>query len=137
MKRQDGFTLIEMILVVVIISILAAVVIANYSNEPQKTRIAAAKMGLQTIDSSLERYSMDNGAFPTNDQGLKALSEKPISPPIPQNWSKYINTGIIDPWGNEYKYRYPGEHNKESFDIWSMGPDGRDGTEDDITNWVK
>jgi type II secretion system protein G len=98
--------------------------------------IGRAESDIAVIDTMLELYNLDNGVYPTTEQGLKALFEKPTIPPIPANWTKkYIMKKPIDPWKNEYKYCYPGIHNKDKYDIWSIGPDGIDGTDDDICNW--
>lgn len=138
MRNNKGFTLIELMLVVVIISILAAAVVGNFMGQEKKAFDARAKADFATLSTALSIYSLDNGMYPTNEQGLKALIEKPTSAPVPPNWSKrYIMNDPVDPWKKDYKYLCPGEHNKDSFDIWSMGPDGQDGTEDDIVNWKK
>jgi general secretion pathway protein G len=125
-------------LVVVIISILAAAVLVNAINQKPTVEKAVAESDIANMATALELYSLNNGAFPTNEQGLEALIEKANTLPVPSNWNgPYTNKEAIDPWKNEYKYRCPGEHNKNKYDIWSMGPDGKDGTEDDITNWKK
>ncbi|MFA5794825.1 MAG: type II secretion system major pseudopilin GspG [Candidatus Brocadiia bacterium] len=136
MKNEKGFTLIELLLVAVIIAILASVVVGNFVGQEKKVYDARVKADFATISTALDLYSLDNGMFPSTEQGLKALIEKPSSTPVPSNWTKrYLVNDPDDPWKKEYKYRYPGEHNKDRFDIWSTGPDGKDGTEDDVGNW--
>ena len=87
------------------------------------------------INLALDLYELDNGRYPTSDQGLKALLSKPSSSPVPINWNgPYLKKNPVDPWGNEYKYACPGKHNND-YDLYSVGPDGVEGTEDDVTNW--
>lgn len=104
-------------------------------SQASRTKIAIAQICV--ISSAIASYQMTIGIFPTTEQGLQALYEKPIIPPIPQNWDgPYMEREPIDPWGKPYQYRYPSIHGKK-FDLWSFGPDGKDGTDDDITNWAK
>ncbi|MFH1228016.1 MAG: type II secretion system major pseudopilin GspG [Planctomycetota bacterium] len=136
MKNRKGFTLIELLLVAVIITILASVVVGNFVGREKQVYDAKIKADFATISTALDLYSLDNGMFPATEQGLKALIEKPSSTPVPLNWTRrYLSNDPIDPYKNEYKYRYPGTHNTDRFDIWSMGQDGKDGTEDDVGNW--
>lgn len=139
MSNRKGFTLIELMLVVVIISVLAAAVVGNFVSSGEKAYKARVDADIATFTTMLDMYQLDNGMYPTTEQGLKALYEKPSSAPVPANWAKggYIKNAPIDPWKGEYKYRYPGQFKKDSYDIWSMGLDGKDGTEDDIGNWQK
>ncbi len=138
MKKNSGFTLIELLLVVVIISILAAVILPRFTGKSKKARIAAAQAGISSIETALQLYEQDNGLFPTTEQGLLALLKKPTTSPVPASWDgPYLkkSKGFKDPWGRPYEYKCPGEHNTEDFDLYSLGPDGMEGTEDDITNW--
>jgi len=135
--RREGFTLIELMMVVIIIGILAAMVVPRIVGSADKARKGVAKADISTIGSALDMYEMENGAFPTTEQGLKALVEKPS--PAPQNWSgPYLKKGEpMDPWQRLYRYACPPVNNSMDYDLWSSGADGRDGTEDDITNWKK
>ncbi len=101
-----------------------------------KMSIKASVAEMRVICSALDRYQMENGAYPTTEQGLKALIEKPAIPPIPKDWKgPYLSDDINDAWGNPYQYQCPSQHNNPDFALWSFGPDGKDGTMDDITNW--
>lgn len=139
-RRRRGFTLIELIMVVVILGVLAALVIPNFAGRTQDSKVAAAKTQIEShFGLALSLYETDNGAYPTTEQGLEALIEKPSSAPVPSNWKKpYLQKKEIplDPFGNAYQYECPGKHNNEGYDLSSAGPDGQHGTEDDISNWA-
>ena len=136
-KNNRGFTLIELMMVVIIIGILAAIVVPRFVGQTDKARRESAKMEIRNISMALDRYEMENGTFPTTEQGLKALMEKPTSSPVPRDWSgPYLKDEPKDPWLQLYQYRRPSQ-NSLDYDIWSWGPDGRDGTADDISNWKK
>ncbi|MBI5778579.1 MAG: type II secretion system major pseudopilin GspG [Planctomycetes bacterium] len=136
-KNNRGFTLIELMMVVIIIGILAAIVVPKFTGQTEKARRAAAKMEIRNISMALDRYEMENGAFPTTEQGLKALMEKPTSSPMPRDWSgPYLKDEPKDPWQKPYQYRRPSQNGLD-YDLWSWGPDERDGTADDIPNWKK
>lgn len=131
-KRSGGFTLIEVMLVVLIIGILAAVVVPRLVHRADEAKISRAKADLRILSTQLDTYYMDTGEYPTTEQGLAALLEKPN--PEPKNWKgPYLKGKSIgtDPWGNEYIYRYPGK-TEGQYDLLSAGPDGQEGTEDDI-----
>ena len=132
--RQQGFTLIEIMVVVVILGILAAVVVPRIMSRPDEARIVKAKSDIQQIETALNLYRLDNYTYPTTDQGLEALVEKPTSPE-PQNWKEggYLERMPRDPWQRPYQYLNPGQHGE--IDIYSLGPDGRPGSDDDIGNW--
>lgn len=134
---KAGFTLIEIMIVVIILAILAAAVLPRLTGRTQQAKESRALSDIQTISLALELYSIDNGNFPTSSQGLQALRIRPTSPPAPQNWrGPYIKKALPkDPWGQPYKYAAPGIHNREDFDLYSFGADGVEGGEDDITNW--
>jgi len=136
---NGGFTLTEILLVVIIIGILVGMVIPNIAGRGEQARIAAAKADIEAnLSMALDMYELDNGRYPTTDQGLKALLMKPSTAPSPENWSgPYLKKRVIpkDPWGNAYVYVSPGEHNSDAYDLYSPGPDPQDSS-DDITNWV-
>ncbi len=119
--RNGGFTLIEIMIVVVILAILAAIVVPRVMNAPERARVTRAKTDIQSIVSALQMYKLDNFIYPTTQQGLQALVAKPDTSPIPPNWHQYLSKIPRDPWGHPYKYLYPGTHG-ESFDVWTDGP---------------
>lgn len=137
-QAQSGFTLIEIMVVVVILGILAAIVVPNIMGAPGKARVVKAKQDIRALESALSQYRLDNFRYPTTEQGLKALVEKPTIEPVPENWRTggYLNRLPTDPWGNPYHYRNPGKHG--AIDIYTLGRDGQpDGTDQDadIGNW--
>ena len=138
-RNKNAFTLIEIMLVVIIIGILAAMVIPNMAGRGEQARVSAARADIDAnLSTALDLYELDNGQYPTSEQGLKALLEKPSSSPAPTSWhGPYLKKKRIplDPWGREYQYTAPGIHNTEEFDLFSCGPDGAEG-KDDITNWA-
>jgi general secretion pathway protein G len=133
-KTHSGFTLIELLLVMVILVVLASIVVPKFTGRSEQARQTAARTDITTIDASLDAFEVDNGRYPSNEEGLAALITAPNGL---QNWhGPYLKkTSVpVDPWGNAYVYRYPGTHNTNGADLSSMGPDGREGN-DDITNW--
>ena len=136
-SRQAGFTLIEIMAVVVIMGMLMATLAVGISGQIDKARVSTAKTKITRLEQALEFYQMDNARFPTTDQGLEALVRQPTSPPVPKAYTPggYIRAdGLEDPWGQPFQYRVPGTKNPHSFDIWSLGPDQVE-SDDDITNW--
>ena len=137
MRKQSGFTLLEIMVVVVIMGMLASIVSFNVMGSKADAEIRKSKIDIKNIQQSLDLYKLDNSRYPTTEQGLKALVKKPVAAPVPKNWKKggYVQELPDDPWGNKYQYANPGVHNPDSYDIYSYGPDQEDGTDDDIGNW--
>ncbi|MEJ0006905.1 MAG: type II secretion system major pseudopilin GspG [Steroidobacteraceae bacterium] len=139
LSRARGFTLIEIMVVVIIIGLLAAVIVPNMLDRVADARVAKVRQDIQAVGTALTLYRLDNFKYPTTDQGLKALVQQPSDPTI-RNWRKggYIQDGTLkDPWGNDYQYIYPGTHGHE-YDLYSFGADGQEGGEGqdaDIGNW--
>lgn len=131
-KDKAGFTLIEIMVVVVILGILATFLVPNIINRPDEARITKVKNDIKAIESALKLYKIDNGFYPTTEQGLMALIEEPDIEPIPRNWKKggYLNSEEPpkDAWGNEYIYRSPGSEERD-YEIISYGADGKEGGE--------
>jgi len=133
-----GFSLIEILLVVVIIGTLSAMVVPRLIGRSDQARVAAAKADVEVnLATALKLYELDNGFFPATDQGLQALIKKPTSSPIPENWSgPYLEKMPIDPWGRPYQYQSPGIHRPHDYDLFSSGKNSKsDKTDDDIINW--
>ncbi len=138
--RARGFTLIEIMVVITILGILAALIVPRVVGRTDDARIAATKQDIASIMQALKLYRLDNGAYPATEQGLKALLAKPTIEPIPSNWKQggYLERSSLpkDPWGNEYKYLNPGL--KGEIDVFSYGRDGQSGGEGidaDIGSW--
>lgn len=133
-RPARGFTLIELLLVLVILAVLAAVVVPKFTKRSEQARVAAAKTDIANLDTAFDAFEVDTGRYPTSDEGMKALMEAPSNA---KDWKgPYLKRLVVnDPWGNPYVYRCPGVHNPSSYDLYSFGPDGQEGTEDDITNW--
>ncbi|MBV9191762.1 MAG: type II secretion system major pseudopilin GspG [Betaproteobacteria bacterium] len=136
MRRAAGFTLVEIMVVVVILGILAVLIVPRVLGRTDEAKQAAAKHDIATIMQSLKLYKLDNGRYPTNDQGLQALVTKPTSAPTPSNWKPYLDKLPKDPWGNTYQYLSPGVHGE--VDVFSLGADnqpGGTGADLDIGSW--
>ncbi|MCO6413700.1 MAG: type II secretion system major pseudopilin GspG [Thiogranum sp.] len=133
-RRVRGFTLIEVMVVVVILGILAAVLVPKVMDRPDEARIVKARQDIRALEAGLNLYKLDNYEYPTTDQGLEALVSKPDSAPEPPNWKAggYIDRLPQDPWQQPYQYLQPGAHG--AMDIYSLGPD-RQPSDDDIGNW--
>jgi general secretion pathway protein G len=140
-KRSDhGFTLIELMVVIVILGILAGLIIPRIMGRPDEARRAKARIQIEGIETALKMYKLDNGSYPKTEQGLKALVEVPMTAPLPKNWRQggYLEKGQVpkDPWGNNYIYVSPGAHGE--YDLSSYGADGEPGGEGankDINSW--
>jgi general secretion pathway protein G len=134
-RPSRGFTLIEVMIVVVILAILAAIVVPRVMSAPGRARTTRAKADIQSVASALNMYKLDNYTYPTTQQGLQALVSKPDTPPVPPNWHQYLSKVPQDPWGHPYKYVYPGTHS-EPFDVWTEGPPGSSGDQSKVIgNW--
>jgi len=134
--RTPGFTLVEVMVVVVILGILAVLIVPRVLGRTDEARAAAAKHDVATIMQSLKLYKLDNGRYPTNEQGLQALVAKPAAAPAPPNWKPYLDKLPKDPWGNVYQYLNPGVNGE--IDVFSLGADGQpggSGADSDIGSW--
>ncbi len=134
-KASDGFTLVELLIVLVILATLAAIVVPKFSGRTEQAKKTAARTQISTFETALDAYETDIGAYPTSAEGLRALIEAPSNA---QGWKgPYLSKALpVDPWGNAYTYESPGKHGISGYDLMSNGPDGRAGTDDDITNWA-
>ena len=132
----SGFTLIEVMVVVIILGVLAAIVVPRVMERPDEARITKAKQDIRALEAALNLYKLDNFTYPTTDQGLEALVQKPAGSPEPKNWKKYMDRLPKDPWGEPYQYLSPGT--KGEVDIFSLGADaqqGGEGVNADLGNW--
>jgi len=131
-KLHRAFTLVEMLLVVTIIGILAALVIPKIVGRSEQARDTAARADLSSIKTALDAFEVDNGFYPKSIQDLVTV------PSNAKNWhGPYLEKIPQDPWGNNYIYSFPGKHNAGSYDLLSVGRDGKEGTDDDVGNWTK
>ncbi len=136
--HSKGFTLIELMVVILIIGVLAALIVPKVMSRPDEARITAAKADIATITQALNLYKLDNQRYPTTEQGLMALVKKPTVAPVPTNWKSegYLDRVPKDPWGTPYQYLQPGTHG--TIDVFSFGADraaGGEGNDADIGNW--
>lgn len=137
-RKQQGFNLFEVMVVVVILGLLATFIVPRIAGRPDEARVTKARADIRTIETALDLYRLDNGSYPSTDQGLQALVERPSSSPVPRNWRDggYIKRLSKDPWGHPYQYLNPGEHGE--IDIFSYGADsqpGGEGVNKEIGNW--
>jgi len=132
-ENRYGFTLIELMLVVIIIGALSAMVLPRLVGRSEQARVSATRADIKAnIATGLKLYELDNGAFPTTDEGLDALFSETSSA---SNWNgPYLESKPLDPWGKEYQYESPGSHRPHDYDLFSFGKDGKEGS-DDISNW--
>lgn len=131
-RKAAGFTLIEVMVVVVILGILAAIIVPKIMSRPEQARMVKVKQDITAIQSALDLYKLDNGLYPTTEQGLQALVSKPTAPPVPRDWKSdgYLQDLPVDPWGSAYQY----QNDSEKLRIYSFGPKGKDGNSE-IGNW--
>jgi general secretion pathway protein G len=131
-RKFSGFTLVEVMVVVVILGILAAIIVPKIMSRPEQARVVKAKQDVLAIQSALDLYKLDNGVYPSTDQGLLALVTKPTTSPVPQNWKSdgYLQRLPNDPWGESYQYI----NDNEKLKIFSYGTKGKDGNSE-IGNW--
>jgi general secretion pathway protein G len=136
-KRSAGFTLLEIMVVVIIIGVLAATIIPQFMGTTHDAKVSAAKADVSQLENALERFNLHMDRYPTMDEGLKVLVEAPTGED--KKWrGPYIKLLRPDPWGNPYQYRMPGMHHTTTFDVWSRGADGQDGGDGpnaDVGNW--
>ena len=132
-RPTAGFTLVELLLVLVILATLAAIVVPKFAGRSEQARITAAKSQITNFETALDAFEVDNGYYPSGDDGLHLLVEAPSDS---SDWrGPYLKKGVpTDPWGNDYAYTYPSSTDENGYDIVCMGPDGRVGGDDDITN---
>jgi general secretion pathway protein G len=137
-RRRTAFTLVEVLVVVVIIGLLAGLVVPRVVGRGEEAKRTAAQVQIRQLGQALDLFKLDNGFYPTTDQGLEALLTRPSLPPEPRNYREggYMQKLPVDPWGGPYVYRSPGDH--DEYDLFSYGPDGEEGGEGanaDITSW--
>ena len=136
-KDARGFTLIEVLVVITILTILAALIVPRIMDRPDQARVVAARNDVRAIEAALNLYRLDNGVYPSTEQGLQALVQKPASGNVSRNWTRpYLDRLPKDPWQNDYQYLSPGLHGE--IDVWSQGSDGQPGGEGyaaDIGTW--
>ncbi|HYG22794.1 MAG TPA: type II secretion system major pseudopilin GspG [Verrucomicrobiae bacterium] len=136
-SASAAFTLIELLLVLAILGILAAIVVPKMAGRTQDAQLRAAATQISVFKTSLSTFELDNGYYPRGQNGLQDLIQRPRDA---QNWKgPYLDTDVLpkDPWGHDYVYTSPGRYNTTGYDISSNGPDGQPGTDDDITSWTK
>lgn len=140
-RCKAGFTLIEVMVVIIILGLLAAIVMPRLVGQTDKARYEQAKIQMRILEDALKRYKLENGHFPTTSQGLQALVQKPSSPPVPRDWPEggYLDKPEVplDPWGNAFIYVSPGQHGPD-YDLVSLGADGIEGGEGydkDVQSW--
>ena len=135
-RRSFGFTLIELMVVIMILGVLAALVVPRVMSRPDEARVVAAKQDIAQIMQALKLYRLDNSRYPSTEQGLQALAVRPTSGPVPGNWKSYLDKVPNDPWGRPYQYLSPGVRGE--IDVFSFGADGQSGGtgfDADVGSW--
>jgi len=132
-SMRRAFTLIELLVVIVILGILTAIVVPRITGRVDQAKVEATKVQMKAIKDALEQYKLDNGFYPTTEQGLRALVEKPNTPPVPTRWRQYLDKVPKDAWDQDFIYVSPGVN--RPFELRSAGPDRKEGTEDDLDVW--
>lgn len=133
MRNNRGFTLIEVLVVIVILGLIAGLIIPRITGRVDEAKVETTKIQMKAVKDALEQYKLDNGIYPTTEQGIKALVEKPSTPPIPPRWRQYLDKVPQDAWGRDFLYLSPGIN--RPFELRSKGADGKEDTEDDIDVW--
>lgn len=141
-SNSHGFTLIELMAVIIILGILAGLIIPRIMGRPEEARRIKARMQIESLETALKMYKLDNGVYPSTEQGLQALVEPSSVGVLPKKWREggYLEKGRVpeDPWGNEFVYLSPGVHDTYGYDLSSYGPDGQEGGEGkdaDVNSW--
>ena len=131
LRRRSGFTLLELVVVIIVLGLLAGIVAPQIIGRLSEAKSTTARTQIEALSVALDGYRLDNGSYPTTEQGLAALREKPTRPPTPANWrGPYLRKAVpLDPWGRPYLYKAPGERNAGAFDLESLGRDGKAGGE--------
>jgi len=131
--KPQGFTLIEILVVIIVLGLLAALVGPRILGRVSEAKSATARTQIELLGVALDNYRLDNGMYPTTEQGLQALQEQPTREPLPLNWrGPYLKKAVpLDPWGRPYIYKSPGEHNPSGYDLFSLGRDGQPGGVDE------
>jgi len=145
MKRSNGtrvirraFTLLEVLMVIVILGVLAALIVPQFTGTQRKAEIDMTATQIKSLENTLETFKLHCGRYPSTDEGLAVLVNKPDDEEISEKWAgPYVKTPPKDAWGQDLRYESPGQYNETSYDLSSIGPDRQEGTEDDITNWEK
>ena len=137
---RRGFTLIEILVVIIVLGLLATLVGPRILGRVSDAKSATARTQIELLGLALDSYRLDNGGYPTTEQGLAALDEKPTAEPLPPNWrGPYLRKAVpLDPWNRPYIYRSPGEHRASSYDLATLGRDGQPGGSEedaDVTSW--
>lgn len=133
-RLRRGFTLLEMVIVLGIISMILGGAIFAMKNIGSSAKLQQVRADMSSIDNMMRMYKLNAGSYPTTQQGLAALRTKPTTAPVPKMWSQLLTKDLKDPWGNDYGYRFPGRTNAAEYELISKGPDGQDGTDDDISS---
>lgn len=133
MTNQRGFTLVEVLVVIIILGLIAGLILPRITGRVDEAKVETTKIQMKAIKDALEQYKLDNGIYPSTEQGIKALVEKPSIPPLPVRWRQYLDKLPQDAWGREFLYLSPGIN--RPYELRSVGADGKEDTEDDIDVW--